>query len=235
AVQTQYTPSRGLYLMKWLSGNERLDDTLAEIRGFSRNNVQGSVYCASAWQNRYAETSDPQDLKIADELLQACIRDWQDSNAGRGDELKSLQGLSALYARNFRQSLDWWPIQIEFHRITDDPRYLQDLAERVSSDPLQNLKPHDLTIYYAVSYLLDQGYTPEQLGAEKITRMQQVMLKYSQRYLPMLPREQWNLSTLTAKRAFSESLEFSKLVGCAPLVLGFFSPAAAEPAPAPAQ
>ena len=234
AVQTQYTPSRGLYLMKWLSGNERLDDALTEVREFSRKNVQGSVYCASAWQNRYAETNDPQDLKIADELLQACIKAWEDSNSRKDEELKSLRGLPALYARNFRQSLDWWPIQIEFHRITDDPRYLQDLAERVSSDPLKNLKPHDLTIYYAVSYLLDQGYTPEQLGAEKITRMQEVLLKYSQRFLPMLPREKWNLSALTAKRAFSESLEFSKQVGCAPFVLGFFPTATAEPA-APAK
>ena len=105
----------------------------------------------------------------------------------------------------------------------------------VSSDPLKNLKPHDLTIYYAVSYLLDQGYTPEQLGVEKITRMQEVLLKYSQRFLPMLPREQWNLSALTAKRAFSESLEFSKQVGCAPFVLGFFPTATAEPAAEPAK
>ncbi len=222
AVQTQYTPSRGLYLLKWLTGNERLDDSLAEIRDFTRRNVQGSVFSASAWQNRYAETHNQQDLQTANELLQVCVKNWEATNAGRDEELKSLRGLAALYAQNFRHSLDWWPIQIEFHRITEDPQYLQDLADRISNDPLEKIKTWDLTIFYAVAYLLDNGYTPEQLGGDKVERMQQAMLKARERYLPIIPREDWNFKTLTAKRATSQTFELGKLVGSAPFVLGLF-------------
>lgn len=219
AVQMQYTPSRGMYLMKWLTGFERFGETLAEIRDYSTRHARGNTFGASSWLSHYSETLNPEHLAKAEELLGQTAAAWEERLRGH-EEYGDLRGLRALHAGNFRKYLNWWPVQIEFHRATEDPKYLEILAENVKADPLTRANELDLSRYYAIAYLMSHGYTEEQLGAEKIQRLREALER--RRFGENPPREEWDYETLVRRRATFQSYELGCRASNAPLALGWF-------------
>lgn len=163
SIQVQYTPSSGLYLAKWLTGYERFSDCLEEIRGYvARNDPMGSAFAGSAWINHYAETHEPASLVMAERLLLEAAAFWEASS-----NLPNLSGISALYADNFRGTLDGYPVIIEFHQITGDKRYLDALLESVRHYGPPEEVDVSLGEYYGMAYLLTNGVSEEDLGLSR--------------------------------------------------------------------
>jgi hypothetical protein len=166
SVQMQYTPSAGLYLAKWLTGYERLSDALVEIRDYAKFNSGNSAFAASAWINHYAETHDPQSLAMAKKLLMETAKWWE---ARIGDQ--TLSDLSALYAGNFRRTLDSYPVLVQFHQITDDEIYLDAILKSFLAHGLPDSSSPNLSEYYPIAYLLANGVSEESIGTSLLAKV----------------------------------------------------------------
>ena len=226
-VQMQYTPTRGLYLMRWLTGYDRFGDTLPEIRDFARRRTEGSVFSAAAWLNHYAETHDPADLATAGRMLSAVVKSWEGRDR-KGTPYEHLTGLGTLYAGNFRSKLDCWPALIEFHRATGDDIYLRAVLDSVKAHPMERPGVVDLSRYYAVAYLLSQGVSEEAIGTEKIARFRERLLQEKSAATP--PRATWTYEKLLQHYcATYQTAELGWRASFAPLVFSHFDSAEAAP------
>lgn len=228
SVQMQYTPNDYLYLTYWLTGNERLRETLEEIRSYAaRQGRSGSVFAAQAWIHRYMETHDPNDLSVAERLLEENARAW----AGRSDSSEELTGLSILYSDNFRLTLDGIPVLIEFYEATGDKAYLEAIRQSMQAQGLPDRPVPSLAEYHGLAYLLLSGYTEEQVGVElaATARRHIAQMLYPQS-LP--PKEEWDCPTLvdiilhrlqpTTHAAYRESLSIGLRGAMAPIVIHAF-------------
>ena len=178
-IQTQYTPSWGVYLQYWMTGDARMGDALEDIRQFSATNHPGSIYAASAWFNHYAQTHNTKSLEMAQNLYQRCVGSWTSTAASKFPE-EAPQGPSALYYKNFRRTLDLYRVLIEAHKATGDDNYLEALYEnRRTHEPL-GMRYYTGTWdnFIAPAYLLANGYTPQQLGEDSIRELQEMFPKY---------------------------------------------------------
>jgi hypothetical protein len=191
SVQMQYTPSSGLYLAQWLTGHERLHETLEKVRGYAaRQGRSGSAFAAQAWIHRYMETNDPEDLRQARALLEESANAW-----ARNNPKPELRGLATLYVENFRRTLDGIPVLIQFHEATQDPAYLDVILEMIQAHGLPDSRDPTLAEYHGLAYLLLNGVTEERIGASLVSqaRLHVAQLLYPQR---ILPRDQWSYSNL---------------------------------------
>lgn len=224
-VQMQYTTSRGLYLMRWLTGHERLADTLAEIRDYGQRHAGSSIFAAAAWLNHYTETRDPKDLATAERLLEATVKSWDGRK--RDSPFEHLKAMAALYAGNFRAKLDCWPALIEFHRATGDPIYLDAILTSVRAHPMKRAGTADLSRYYAIAYLLANGISEDDIGTDKIARFRKALK--ARKYGPTIPRAKWHYESLVRSyRAVYQTAELGWQASFAPLVLRFFDSGDAE-------
>jgi len=218
-VQMQYTTSRGLYLMSWLTGHERLADTLAEIRDYARRHAGSSIFAAAAWLSRYSETHDAKDLAAAEQLLSATVRSWDGREKPAG--LDHLKGMDALYAGNFRAKLDCWPALIEFHRAARDDAYLHAILASVKAHPMLKPGTGDLARYYAIAYLLANGVPESEIGTDKIARFRKALKE--RKYGETIPRAKWNYQSLVRTyRATYQTAELGWRASFVPLVLRYF-------------
>ncbi|MGI6608982.1 MAG: hypothetical protein ACOX4G_00470 [Limnochordia bacterium] len=191
SVQMQYTPSSGLYLTQWLTGHERLHETLEEVRGYAtRQGRSGSAFAAQAWINRYMETNDPEDLRQARALLVESANVW-----ARNNPKPELRDLATLYVENFRRTLDGIPVLIQFHEATQDPAYLDVILEMIRAHGLPDSRDPALAEYHGLAYLLLNGFTEERIGVSLVrqARLHVAQLLYPQR-IP--PKDQWSYLNL---------------------------------------
>jgi len=221
-VQMQYTTSRGLYVMRWLTGYERFGDTLAEIRDFAARRP-GSIFAPAAWLNRYTETHDPKILAAARRLLAKVTASW-DGRARSKPEFEPLKGLASLYAGNFRSKLDCWPALIEFHRATGDDAYLRGILDSVRAHKMEDPGTGDLSRYYAIAYLLANDISEDQIGADKVARFRKRLKEVKHPTPP--PRSTWNyVKLLNSYCATYQTAELGWRASFAPLVFSYFDSA----------
>jgi hypothetical protein len=191
SVQMQYTPNDYLYLTHWLTGHERLRETLEEVRDYAtRQGKSGSVFAGQAWVHRYMETHDPDDLQMARRLLDESTGAWQQRSGG-----SELTGLSALYSDNFRLTLDGIPVLIQFYEATGDVAYLEAIRGSMQAQGLPDRPVPSLAEYHGLAYLLLNGYTEEQVGPQLVAQARQHVSQV------LFPREiplkgQWDYPTL---------------------------------------
>lgn len=182
SVQMQYSPSNGLYLASWLSGDPRISEALEGLRGFARNDGgRTSALAAQAWILRYAETRDPEDLAIAEELLSNLAEWWGERNT-----VEELSDLAAIYAGNFRWVSDGVMTLIPFHQWTGDPKYLEVITEQCMAvaraggsyenlaNPGQAASPFkpNTTDLFAMAYILNQGVSRDLFPETFIDRVE---------------------------------------------------------------
>ena len=197
-VQMQYTPCRGLYLLSWLTGQERFAEALAEICDLAARAPGGSVYAPTAWMLRYCETHDPADGAKAEALLAKVSAMWRLAVRAK-PQYKALDDLAVLYAGNFRLTLDGFPMLIELHRATGDPKYLNAMLASVRAHPEKRVTALDLTQHYVLTYLLANGLSEEQIGKKMVDDFRKVFANW--RYSgKTIPREQWGYESLIANR-----------------------------------
>jgi hypothetical protein len=205
SVQMQYTPSSGLYLTKWLTGHERLDDTLEEVRAYAKGQgASGSAFAASAWIHRYMETHDDNDLQMAKTLLDQSAKSWETIGTGRTapenawgdlDPNVRLRGLDALYMGNFRLPTNGIPTLIEFYEATDDRLYLETIRNMLQAHGIPSGTNSSLGNYYGLSYLLASGFTEEDVGVSLVTTARERVAKLLDP--PTIPPlHEWEYDTL---------------------------------------
>ena len=228
SVQMQYTPNDYLYLSYWLTGDERLRETLEEIRSYAaRQGRSGSVFAAQAWIHRYMETHDPDDLAMAQRLLEESAGAW----AGRTDSPDERSGLSILYADNFRLTLDGIPVLIQFYEATGDQDYLEAILQSMQAQGLPERPVPSLAEYHGLAYVLLSGYTEEQIGTDLVvTARRHISQMLYPQNLP--PKTEWDYSTLVdivlqrlqpaAHAAYRESLTIGLRGAMAPIVIHAF-------------
>lgn len=126
--QAQYSPSLGLYLAQWLTGDGVAADSLRALREFSINDGgRISPFPAQAWILRYMETHRPEDLQTAIQLLETTTEFFQKNAVG-----VPLRGPAVLFAKSpIRREGDGLRTLIAFHEATGDDRYLYALEDSV--------------------------------------------------------------------------------------------------------
>lgn len=234
SIEMQYTPSSGLYLTQWLTGHERLTDTLEEVRAYARKQGgSGSAYAASAWIHRYLETHDPEDLKIARTLLDETARGWETRGTagtspadvwGNLDPNAHLTGLAALYMGNFRLPTNGIPTLIEFFEATGDPVYLEAICTSLQAHGIPRGSNPSLGDYYGLSYLLASGFTEEDIGTHLVqTARQGVAGLLTPSGIPA--RDEWDYDTLMPHAIQTSATETTSIgwrAEYAPVVLRAF-------------
>jgi hypothetical protein len=230
SIEVQYSPSSGLYLTKWLTGHERLEDTLAEVRSYASNHEgSSSAYAAAAWIHRYAETHSDDDLQKAQTLLNKAAQVWEAVDVAKIEPHHvwsnlapdaQLQGLAALYKSNFRLTLDGIPTLIDFHEATHDPVYLEAVRTSLQAHGIPWGTDTALGNYHGLAYLLASGYTEEDVGEELVRTARQEVAKL---LLPsdIPPREEWDYNTLSAIAA-TETANIGWRARYSPVVMGVF-------------
>ncbi|MFP4173903.1 MAG: hypothetical protein ACLFV4_13440, partial [Candidatus Hydrogenedentota bacterium] len=160
-VEPQYTTSRGLYLASWMTGNQRLDQVLGEVRAYTEQTSQqpSSAFRAEPWIHRYAETLDADDLAVARRLLDACAENW----GRREDAPEELDGLSVMYFDNFRRVGNGMLVLIDFHQNTGEEEYLEAILDSVRYHGVDSVDDS-----YLVAYMLAHGFSPERIGESLI-------------------------------------------------------------------
>ncbi|MGI6082497.1 MAG: hypothetical protein ACOYEP_06480 [Limnochordia bacterium] len=230
SIEVQYTPSSGLYLAKWLTGHERLEDTLAEVRSYAANHEgNSSAYAAGAWILRYAETHSDHDLRKAQTLLNKAAQAWEGVDISRMEPHHlwgnlapdaQLKGLAALYKSNFRLTLDGIPTLIAFYESTDDAIYLEAIRTSVQAHGVPTGTDTALGNYYGLAYLLARGYSEEDVGEEAVrTARLEVAKLLNPSSIP--PREHWDYITLSSIGA-TESANIGWRSRYSPVVMGVF-------------
>jgi hypothetical protein len=230
SIEVQYTPSSGLYLTKWLTGHERLEDTLAEVRTYASNHAgSSSAYAAGAWILRYAETHSEDDLQKAITLLNQAAEAWERADVSRMEPHHrwgnlapdtQLHGLAALYKGNFRLTLDGIPTLVDFYETTHDPIYLEAIRTSVQAHGVPSGTDAALGNYYGLAYLLASGYGEEDVGEESVrTARLEVAKLLNPSGIP--PREHWDYITLSSMGA-TESASIGWRSRFSPVVMGVF-------------
>lgn len=235
SVQMQYTPSMGLYLTRWLTGHERVSETLEEIRAYSlRQAGTSSIYAASAWINRYMETHDPADLEIALDLLYSSARAWEQAGPPREEHLwgnlapgVQLTGLNALYKNNFRLPTNGIPVLIDFYEATHDRLYLDTIKTIMQAHGVPAGTNSSLGNYFGLAYLLAAGYTEDEVGIDLVARSRDQVMLLVHRAETLagkgaFDRSQWNYDILRTIAGDTETTEVGWRATYSPVVLRYF-------------
>lgn len=232
-VQTQYTPSRGLYLMRWLTGYERFAETLAEIRDHAARRTEGSIYSPGAWLNRYTETHDPADLARAEELLDAIETSWRNRVRAYAPRLAEVPGLAVMYARDVRRFLDCYPTLVEFHRATGDRKYLDAMVRSVQAHPDERADYTNFGQQYVIAYLLSHGVDKAALGVEMVDEFWATLENYMRilgARAAACKNATWDYETLTRKQLHTyQTAELGCRAAYAPTVMSFLETDGAPP------
>ena len=239
----QYSPTQGLYLARWLTGHDRLADSLAEARGYAARGAanpdhpfgNNSAFAGAAWICRYRETHDPKDLAMAESRLNDCANFW-----GKYKKDCPLKGLAAMYFHNFRHAFDGYPSLILFHKATGDRRYLDAMVKSLRAHRVKHPSPH-LMSYAAAAYLLANGYGEPDLGEGVAARYREHVRALTPGQLP--PVEKWNYETLVnisltklppfGSATYRETTNIGWRASAAPLALTFFGEPNAPTGPRP--
>jgi hypothetical protein len=249
SIQTQYTPSAGLYLAKWLTGHERISETLLEVLEYSKGSSRGSAFPASAWINHYAETHDPRSLDTAKELLADCISFWKSSAGEPVSFWEAILGLfskrsnllqpdeiSFIYKNNFRRISDGITVLVDFHLITGDDLYLDAILESLLSHGLPDSPVPNLSEYYPIAYLLANGVSEESIGTSLLSKARLQVKELIPQKSP--ESSEWDYETLVniittllppkADPAYRETASIGGRSAYAPLVMSYIMKRSAQ-------
>lgn len=197
SIQVQYTPSGGLYLAQWLTGEQRLAQATDAIRGFMQQDggVSGSLYAASAWINQYQQTHDEQALERAKRLFDRVVRVWEMRLADRVTD-----GPQLLYYDSFRRKLDSYPVLIEFFEATGDRQYLDHMLASILDHGPPTAYTHSLDAHVGPAYLLANGYSPQEIGQERMDVLHAELERFLPTNLPSYATDDYDaLMTLTTE------------------------------------
>lgn len=223
-VQCQYTPTRGLYMARWLTGDERVGDALHAARAyFLDSENQWSVYAGSAWISHYAETRDPEVLATAERLLATTVDIWTDKDS-------RLSGLASLHVDDFRRTYDVYPVLVEFYQATGDGEYLDAILQSVRAHEQTDRDNPELSDYRGTAYLLAFGFSESQIGTERIAEIRERVASY---YPDVIPgSEQWTYEQLVqvvteqlpprSSSDYRNSMPIGERAKLAPIVVGYF-------------
>jgi len=184
-IQTQYTPSWGMYVQYWLTADARMGDALEAIRDFSAQGSAGSIYSAAAYFHHYGQTHYKPSLDKGIELYEKCMASWTKTTAKKFPEAKAT-GPSALYYKNFRRLFDLYHVLIHAHYETGDKRFLNAIYENLRTHIPLNMRLYEGTLntLTAPAYLLANGYTRQQIGEEYIQYLEEQLGRYIPGELP---------------------------------------------------
>lgn len=189
SVQMQYSPTNGLYLASWLTGDAVIEAALEGVRYYALSRGEHSAFAAQAWINRYAETQDERDLDRAWKLLYECAYGWSMRSPSK------LTGLEALYDHNFRWYSDGVSTLERFYETTDSQEILLLIRNIVIREINTGVKSHPSLGYEsAMGYLLGAGMSIEQIGPEYLLGGKEYLQKLHPKPLP--DRSQWDYETL---------------------------------------
>ena len=163
--QAQYSPSSGIYLSKWLTGDARLDDALKGLRAFAVNDGgKSSPLPAQAWILRYMETRDDADLQTAVTLLTRASDFWNEKAEGT-----PLTGPAKLFAKHSIRRVDnGFTTVIHFYEATGDPAYLRAVRDSAFFHRFDNGKGGESgddiawEVKGVLGYLLANGIVPDE-------------------------------------------------------------------------
>ena len=234
SIQMQYTPSSGLYLTKWLTGHELLEDTLKEVRHYAKNQgSSGSAFAASAWIHRYMETHNEDDLQMARVLLDQSAKSWEAVGTSRTqpqdrwgdlDPNVTLRGLDALYMGNFRLPTNGIPTLIEFYEATNDRLYLETIRNMLQAHGIPAGTNASLGNYYGLAYLLASGFSEEDIGLDIVNTARQGVARLLDP--PAIPaRRDWDYETLMSfalQTGATETTSIGWRAEYAPVVMSVF-------------
>lgn len=189
SIQLQYSPSNGIYLASWLTGDNRMYDALASLRDYAlRMGGSSSAFGAQAWINRYRETLSPSDLKIAHRLLYNNADGWvRRSPSGK-------VGIPAIYDGNFRWASDGVSTLIQFHEATGDPQVLDWIHEILNRESEDARRSPNLSFDSVIGYLISSGMNPSELNSRLIQDRREYIQSIQNG--PLIPPNNWSYDEL---------------------------------------
>lgn len=156
--QMQYSPSEGLYLAQWLTGDGRLRDALKGLREFAKNDGgRTSPFAAQAWIMRYMETHAESDLRTAEKLLHTAAEFWKEEAVGT-----PLTGVARFFVRHTIRRIDNGMVTLRlFYEATGEDTYLQAIRDSLvyhKFDFPPTISP-TLDVQGMLGYVLAEGMT----------------------------------------------------------------------------